>query len=241
MASSWGLAHGKTGVIVTAGEAIASKVPGAVTTTATMDIPAEGVLPRRMDMRPFTAPDPRITMAVPLTPQWCIQTVVLHIATALTPQSFIPVAETPIAAALTPKSRITVVETLTATALIPKRRIAVVDPLIAAALTPRSRIAVLGVPLMVVVNRTAVEAANTNRSGLISVAGPLWALPLGMAMPSPGRSFRQKVSNMVQMAPFRRWYSSVVWTTMTGSKVAVEKCASHWRMQAEMSPMEPYG
>jgi hypothetical protein len=155
MASSWGLAHGKTGVIVTAGEAIGSKVPGAVTTTAAVDIPAEEVLPRRMDMRPFTAPDRRITMAETLTPQWCIQTVVLHIATALTPQSFIPVAEPPIAAALTPKSRITVV-----------------DPLIAAALTPRSRIAVLGVPLMVVVNHTAAAAVSTNRSGLINVAEP---------------------------------------------------------------------
>jgi hypothetical protein len=56
--------------------------------------------------------------------------------------------------------------------LIAKRRIAAVESRIPAVHTPRSRITVVGVPLMMVVNRTAVEAADTNRSGLISVAEP---------------------------------------------------------------------
>jgi hypothetical protein len=89
------------------------------------------------------------------------------IATALTQQLCIPMAGPPTPAALTPKSRITVVEPLTPAALTPKSRITVVEPLTPAALTPRSRIAVPGVPLMVAVNRTPVEAVNTTRSCLI--------------------------------------------------------------------------
>ena len=38
-----------------------------------------------------------------------------------------------------------------------------------------------------------------------------------------GRSFPPKVSNFVQMAPFQRWYSSVVWPTLTGSKAAYQR------------------
>ena len=65
-ASSWGLDRGKTGVIVTAGEAIAFKDPEVAATTEAVDIPAEEVLPARADMRRVTGQDRGIEMAGPL-------------------------------------------------------------------------------------------------------------------------------------------------------------------------------
>ena len=65
-ASSWGLGRGKTGVIVTVGEATVSTVLEAATITPDGDIPAEEVLPARVDMRRVTDPDPGIEMAGPL-------------------------------------------------------------------------------------------------------------------------------------------------------------------------------
>lgn len=96
MASSWGLARGKTGVIVTVGEAIASKVPEAVTTTVVADIPAEAVLPALAEILLPTGPARRVAMADP------------PITTALVPKSRLAIVGLPITTALTAKWRIAV-------------------------------------------------------------------------------------------------------------------------------------
>jgi hypothetical protein len=141
MASSWELAHGKTGVIVTAGEAIASKGLEAVTITAAVDIPAEEVLPALAEILLPTGPARRAVIADP------------HVATLLAHKSRLAIVEPPIAAALTHKSST-----------------AVSNPLLARTLTPRSRIAVLGDPLMVVVRLTAAAVNATRNCFIYGVA-----------------------------------------------------------------------
>ena len=90
-ASSWGLDRGKTGVIVTGGEAIAFKDPEVVATTEAVDIPAEEVLPARADMRRVTGQDRGIEMAGPLattaTARPRIAVVVPHTTTEATAEA----------------------------------------------------------------------------------------------------------------------------------------------------------